>query len=196
MGVLFDRDMKLDFGRMFRGDLSGNLAIEETSGRFAFFVKDFGSGLNNVNVAWTDYSIWNASHQVVQNVAEAQIDEETSQIGFYWDANPNYVETSKVKMTPIYRLDDEGNETSAIIKYNVDIDNGLKQYTVWVNGQYVHFKVNENRYRLNLSTNKVDRLVINDIHVQTVDFSTSYNPEQLKDNLAQNVKNAMLNQIV
>lgn len=196
MGVLFDRDMNLDSVRMFRGDLSGNIAIEGSSGRFAFFVKELGSGLNNVNVAWTDYSIWNASHQIVQNAAEAQIDEETNQIGFYWDANPNYSETSKVILTPIYRLDDEGNETSVIIKYNVDIDNGLKQYTVWVNGQYVHFIVNENRYRLNLSTNKVDRLVINDIHVQTVDFSTSYNPEQLKDNLAQNVKNAMLNQIV
>ena len=196
MGLLFDRDMKLDSSRMFRGDLTGNIAIEGSSGRFAFFVKELGSGLNNVNTAWTDYSIWNASHQIVQNVAEAQIDEETNQIGFYWDANPNYAETSKVILTPIYRLDDEGNETSTIIKYNVEIDNGLKQYTVWINGQYVHFIVNENRYRLNLSTNKVDRLVINDIQVQTVDFSTSYNPEQLKDNLAQNVKNAMLNQIV
>lgn len=95
-------------------------------------------------------------------------------------------------------MDDLGNETSDIIKYSVDIanDNGLSNYTVWVNGDYVHFVVNENRYRMNLSTNTVDRLVVQDIPVTTVDFSTSYNPTQLRDNLAQNVRNTVLNQII
>ena len=49
---------------------------------------------------------------------------------------------------------------------------------------------------MNLSTNSVDRLVIQDIPVTTIDFSTSYSPTQLRDNLAQNIKTTMLNKIV
>ena len=101
-----------------------------------------------------------------------------------------------MKLSPVYKLDDNGDETKDITKYLVDINQGAVQYRVWINGDYVHFVVNGNRYRLNLKTNQVDRLVVQDIQVETVDFSTSYNPTQLRDNLAQNVRNTILNQII
>ena len=63
-------------------------------------------------------------------------------------------------------------------------------------GDYVHFIVNGNRFRLKLSTNMVDRLVVDDLFVETLDFSSSYTPDQLRDNLVQNVKQAMLYFIV
>ena len=99
-------------------------------------------------------------------------------------------------MEPIYKLDDEGNATSEKIKYSVKINDGEKQYGVWINDKYVHFTVNGNRYRLNLQTNSVDRLVVKDINANTVDFSTSFNPTQLRDSLSKNVRNTMLNKIV
>lgn len=65
-----------------------------------------------------------------------------------------------------------------------------------MNGDYVHFIVNGNRFRLKVSTNVVDRLVVDDLSVETLDFSSSYTPDQLRDNLVQNVKQAMLYFIV
>lgn len=99
-------------------------------------------------------------------------------------------------MTPVYKVDDDGNQTNEIVKYQVTIGGGVEQYTVWVNGNYVHFVVNGNRYRLNFETQTIDRLVVNDMPASTVDFSTSYTPTQLRDNLVQNVKTTILNQIV
>ena len=78
----------------------------------------------------------------------------------------------------------------------MDVNEGTTQYRVWVNGDYIHFVVNGNRYKLNRSSNTVDRLVVQDIPATTVDFSTSYSTTQLKDNLSQNVRTTILNQIV
>lgn len=196
MGTLFDRDLNLDNNRVIRGNMdSAGLVGVSTDGTKAFFVKEFGKGLNNVNTAWLDYSTWSNSWQIVPDVGEIAENVETHEFNVNWGLS-DYIETDGVKLSPVYGVDEEGNQTSDVIKYQITIGNGLKQYTVWVNLGFVHFLVNGNRYRVNLETNKVDRLVVNDIHASTVDFSTSYNPTQLRDNLAQNVKTTMLNQIV
>lgn len=123
------------------------------------------------------------------------MDDETQQIGIMWSSSP-YSGSDNVTLSPIYGTDDEGNYTSEKIKYLVSIKYGEKQYSVWINGKYVNFKVGDRRYRLNLDTNVVDCLVVKDINVRTIDFSTSFNPTQLRDAFAQNIKNTMLNQIV
>lgn len=66
MGILFDRDMNFDSGRLVRGNLnSGLVEIPDSGdGAYAFFVKDIGSGLNNINTAWVDYSVWSSSYNV------------------------------------------------------------------------------------------------------------------------------------
>lgn len=69
MGTLFDRDLKLDSDRVFRGAMSEDgLVSKSDSGQYAVFVKDFGKGLNNVNVALVEYSIWDGTHRVVSGV--------------------------------------------------------------------------------------------------------------------------------
>ena len=123
------------------------------------------------------------------------MDAERQQIGLTWGHSP-YSESEDVNLEPIYTIDDAGEKTAEISKYSVRINSGEKTYSVWVNGDYVHFIVNGNRYRLNLRTNSVDRLVVNDLNARTVDFSTQFNPTQLRDFLAQNVKTTMLNRIV
>ena len=78
MGTLFDRDMKLDSNRMFRGTMSEGLVQKNaTSGEYAIFVKDIGSGLNNVNTAWTSYENWNSSNHIELNVATGRVNDET-----------------------------------------------------------------------------------------------------------------------
>ena len=52
------------------------------------------------------------------------------------------------------------------------------------------------RYRMNLTTGAVECLVVEGMDASTVDFSTQYHPDQLRDNLVQNIKLAMLNQMV
>lgn len=81
MGIVFDRDMKIDDNRVFRGSMSNNLVSKDASGQYAFFIKDIDSGLNNINVAWVDYSIWSRSYGVVSDVATANmLDEETQKL--------------------------------------------------------------------------------------------------------------------
>lgn len=206
MGTLFDRDRNLDDNRVFRGKFKDNLvktpSDEDYSsipgGENAFFVKDMGNGLNNVNTAWVEYSTWDNSYRIESDdVGEANLNGDTKEISISWGYSDYSDQNGTgVKLSPIYEVDDEGNNTEEIVKYLVTIGDGSEKYTVWVNGDYVHFLVDGNRYRLNLKTMLVDRLVVNDIQVETVDFSTIYNPTQLKDNLAQNVKSTMLNQIV
>lgn len=199
MGTLFDRDLKLDEDRVFRGNMGAdNLVSADSSGNKAFFVKDMGKGLNNVNTAWVNYSKWASSYRIESaSVGTANMNEETKELQVKWGfsdySDPN---GTAVKLTPIYKVDDSGNTTTDIIKYLATIGDGSVQYTVWVNDGYVHFVVNGNRYRLNLSTLTLDRLVVSDIQVDTVDFSTQYDPTQLRDNLAQNVKTTMLNKMV
>lgn len=195
MGTLFDRDMDIDSSRVVRGNLQGNLVEKSDTGRYVFFVKELGAGLNNVNTAWVDYNTWATSYRVESNVATCDLDEETQERSIQWSSS-DYADTIPVKISPIYQLDDQGNETDTIIKFLVVVGDGSIQYRVWANKNYVHFVVNENRYRLNINDNTVDRLVVKDINVSTVDFSTSYNPTQLRDNLVQNVKTTMLYQIV
>ncbi len=195
MGILFDRDMNLDGNRVFRGNMSNNLVSKNDSGQYAFFVKDIGSGLNNINAAWSNWRSWEESHNVEPNVAGIVADSATNELTVQWGSS-NFIESDGVRFTPIYELDEDGNETTNLMKYSVDIGNGLRRYTVWINGDYVHFEVNGNRYRINLLTNSVDRLVVKDVPVTTIDFSTAYNPTQLRDNLAQNVKTTMTNQII
>ena len=74
MGMLFDRDLNLDDKRVFRGKMSNNLVESDNNGAYAYFVKDMGSGLNNINTAWTDYSNWDNSFKIMPNVAEIDVD--------------------------------------------------------------------------------------------------------------------------
>lgn len=203
MGILFDRDLNLDRNRLVKGKLKDNLLKTPSDPNYgsisdtekAFFVKDIGSGLNNINTAWVKYSTWEDSHKVVSNVGTVDKDDETNKLDVKW-GNSNYIEIDAVDFAPIYKVDEDGNYTTDIIKYQVTVGDGSVQYSVWVNGNYIHFLVNGNRYRINLQSLTVDRLVVSDMQATTVDFSTSYNPTQLRDNLAQNVKTTILNQMV
>ena len=84
MGVVYDRDMNIDSSRVFRGEMLNNLVEKDVNGRYAFFVKEADAGLNNINVAWVEYSTWECSHQVVSEVGEVVEDENTHQVSVTW----------------------------------------------------------------------------------------------------------------
>ena len=187
LGTLFDRDMNLMTDRAFRGNMDDGLVSTDEGGpmRHIIFMKTYDGGKNNINAAWADYANWGWS--IAENVEQGTLDAETKEISLA-------VGASSLKLTPIYNTDAmNGVPVDSIVKYLITVDDGVEQYEAWVNGgDYVHFLVAGNRYRLKLSTNTVDRLDFRDIAVETVDFSTSYSPDQLRDNLAQNIKQAML----
>lgn len=189
MGVVIDREWNVDTNRWFRGTLSDGIVSPSASGDKMFFVKDIGKGLNNVNTAWT--SNLNSFYEIHENVAEAT-----------WDNDTGVVSVAlgdvDVTLTPIFEVGASGKATTTIDKYLVD--DGSKSYTVRYSssyGGYIHFVLNGVRYRVcpldNDQKMLVDRLDVNSVEVTTVDFSTTYNPDKLRDNFAQNVKNAMLN---
>ena len=116
----------------------------------------------------------------------------TNKITVVWDSQSEYADFVGVTLEPIY--DSYG---SLIEKYLVNVDNGIEKYTVWVvEGRYVNFTVDGNRYRIDLDTNAIDRLVIQDMPATTVDFVPSFDITQLRDNLTKNIQNAMLNRVV
>ena len=197
MGIAFDRDMKVDGSRVFRGsfaDTSYKLVWKDGSGAYVFFVKDIDSGLNNINTAWSDISNWKYTI-VGEDVGTTRTDEETQRISVDWGISP-YAGDLSVEFSPIYNLDDNGQQEATPTKYLVSVDNGAIQYTVWKNAQYVNFIVEGTRYRMNLTTGVVECLVVEGMDASTVDFSTQYHPEQLRNNLVQNIKLSMLNRMV
>ena len=46
----------------------------------------------------------------------------------------------------------------------------------------------EERYRINLDTDVVDKLVVGDMPVSTLDFSTEYGFNELRDNILTNIR--------
>lgn len=197
MGVVFDRDMKVDENRVFRGSFTDNsyqLVQKDGSGEYVFFVKSIDSGWNNINTAWSDISNWKYTI-VSEDVGTTWTDESTQKIHVNWGISP-YAGEMSVEFSPIYDLNESGLKKDTPTKYFVDVDNGATKYTVWINGQYVNFIVDGTRYRMNLTTGVVECLVVQDMDVSTVDFFTQYQPEQLRNNLVQNIKMAMLNRMV
>ena len=197
MGVVFDRDMNVDENRVFRGSFTDNsyqLVQKDDSGEYVFFVKSIDSGLNNINTAWSDISNWKYTI-VSEDVGTTWTDESTQKIHVNWGISP-YAGEMSVEFSPIYDLNESGLKKDTPTKYFVDVDNGAMQYTIWINGQYVNFIVGSTRYRMNLTTGVVECLVVQDMDVSTVDFFTQYQPEQLRNNLVQNIKMAMLNRMV
>jgi hypothetical protein len=197
LGILFDRDMKVDGNRVFRGELQNGLATsDDGNGSLAIFVKESGKGLNNVNAAWMDWSTWESSHRVESNdVGQANAGPTENSLVVQWGGSA-YAGRKNVALSPVYELDDNGDQTEDYAKYLVTIEGGTSQYKVWINGNYVHFVLDGDRFRINLQTNVVDRLVVRDLPVVTLDFFSTCTPTQLRDSLSRNVKDAMLNQIV
>ena len=197
MGVVFDRDMKINENMIFRGSFTDNsyqLVQKDDSGEYVFFVKVMDAGWNNINTAWSDISNWKYTI-VSEDVGTTWTDESTQKINVNWGISP-YAGEMSVEFSPIYDLNENGYKEDTPTKYFVDVDNGATKYTVWINGQYVNFIVGGTRYRINLTTGVVECLVVQDMDVSTVDFFTQYQPEQLRNNLVQNIKMAMLNRIV
>lgn len=197
MGIVFDRDMKVDENRVFRGSFTDNsyqLVQKDGSGEYVFFVKSIDSGWNNINTAWSDISNWKYTI-VSEDVGTTWTDESTQKINVNWGISP-YAGEMSVEFSPIYDLNESGLKEDTPSKYLVSVDKGATQYTVWINGQYVNFIVGGTRYRMNLTTGVVECLVVQDMDVSTVDFFTQYQPEQLRNNLVQNIKMAMLNRMV
>ena len=108
-----------------------------------------------------------------------------------------------MKLTPVYEVEEYGVPTSTISKYVVDTsEEGIGQYSVKASGKYVHVIAKDessgeqSRYRINLETKMIDKLVFRDMQVSTMDFTTQYSYDQLCNNLLANVKQWMLNVIV
>ena len=63
-------------------------------------------------------------------------------------------------------------------------------------GNFIYVFVDGVRYALNMKTRKVDRLRFDSMSASVMDFSTQYGFEQLRNNLLNNLKQYMMNEIV
>ena len=63
-------------------------------------------------------------------------------------------------------------------------------------GNFIYVFVDGVRYALNMKTRKVDRLRFDSMPASVMDFSTQYSFEQLRNNLLNNLKQYMMNEIV
>ena len=161
MGIVFDRDMKVDENRVFRGSFTDNsyqLVQKDDSGEYVFFVKVMDAGWNNINTAWSDISNWKYTI-VSEDVGTTWTDESTQKINVNWGISP-YAGEMSVEFSPIYDLNESGLKEDTPSKYLVSVDKGATQYTVWINGKYVNFIVDGTRYRMNLTTGVVECLVV------------------------------------
>lgn len=75
-------------------------------------------------------------------------------------------------------------------------EDGSGKYMVKQTGDMVYAFADGVRYAINMKTQKVDRLLFNEMHASVMDFSTQYSFDQLRDNLLGNMKQYMMNRIV
>ena len=80
--------------------------------------------------------------------------------------------------------------------YSVAIPSTGKQYISFAFEGYVHFiDASGVRYKMETATNKVYKFTLNEIYVNTFDFSTPYSIVNMKNNLLVNLKQYMMNEI-
>ena len=80
--------------------------------------------------------------------------------------------------------------------YTVVIPSTGKQYKASIFDNYAHVVDGQGvRYKVNSKTNQVYKFTINEIYVNTFDFSTPYNIVIMKNNLLVNLKQYIMNEI-
>ena len=161
-----------------------------------FIMKDMEGGKNNCNVVWMDSSTWNAVKKIYRNIGTVKKEEEEG--GMYvltvdFGMKPGY--PSVLELMPAFATtaDMEEDPQGYIVTTSAD---GTGKYSVKPNDRLVNVIADGNRYIINLDTLRVDRLEFRETFVHTMDFTTQYQYIQLKNNLLQNIKQYMMNQIV
>ena len=83
------------------------------------------------------------------------------------------------------------------IRFNVDVnENHVGSYVVNSKDDKVDVVVDGRRYRLDLNARTVESWILQDVEVNTMDFSTQYTPQTLRDVMVKNIQQWMLGEIV
>lgn len=168
-----------------------------------FILKKPRGGLNKCNSVWMPLSTWQAGHLIVtQDVGHSEFEADKNKYIVTFDEQV-YDTPEKLTLTPVYQTDEStGAVLNSVGSFLVDTrDDGSEQYNVKPIGNNVHVIAKgvrtgvADRYVVNISTGNVKRLVFNDMPARTIDFETQYSPEQLRDNLFNNIRQYMLNEI-
>ena len=168
-----------------------------------FILKKPRGGLNKCTSVWMPLSTWQAGHLIVtQDVGHSEFEADKNKYIVTFDEQV-YDTPEKLTLTPVYQTDEStGAVLNSVGSFLVDTrDDGSEQYNVKPIGNNVHVIAKgvrtgvADRYVVNISTGNVKRLVFNDMPARTIDFETQYSPEQLRDNLFNNIRQYMLNEI-
>ena len=192
IGLLFDRDWDEQQGKFVRGKMVNGL-IDTTNGTTdVFILKDVSMGKNNCNSIQIAKRTWDSNYKKVK-VGTMTVDEDDGTISVEWDDDA--IDTPET--IEIYPASD----TQYTVTYMFD---GSEQYTVRKYARtYIHFVARGgdtqlmNRYRINTLTKEVDMLMFNNMEdCSTLDFSTSFTPDAIRDSLVRNIKQCMFNEML
>ena len=195
IGNLFGYDMQQIQGKFVAGQLNADGLIDiGVPNTETLIKKDVQDANNYVNIVRVKTSTWEANHKIVSDVGHLEWDEETGAYqGLFTEENsPEFL-----TLAPIKRIDDT-SVREYVSGYVVNVDpTGIGQYEVNANDpQYMHFMANGTRYRASVKNLKIDRFEFNEMDATTVDFTSTYNVDKLRENLWMNFKTFMLNLLV
>lgn len=199
IGTLYDTGMEAVTGKTIPGNMSVDGLFSPALGGQHIGVKvDVGGSNNRLNMVWTSVQTWN-SNCIVQEVGvldrlshAGSSEEEDTTIAV--DFNGAYQDVpSTVTLTPVSTTTSSGS--SLVLQYVVKVDGDETTYSV-VDNKLNFLSANGTRYLVDLESEVVKRLVFREMDVLAFDFSTQYLPDQLRNNLTTNVKQAMMNQMV
>lgn len=195
IGPLLDKNMEFTPSRLLFGTMVDGVVNEDANGDSAFVVKNMGEGNNNCNVVEIKRDDWNANFSVVENVGDiGEADEDNGEYMVSFDTSLSH--PNLLLLTPITTVDAYGQ--NVVLQYRVTTDfDGINDYAANVmDDDCLNVVADGERYRINLRTGQVDKLVFNPMYGKTIDFTTFYSFEQLRENLLTNLKQCMMNQIV
>lgn len=170
---------KVVHGKLVNGLISTTAGVDTT-----FIVKKVGSGMNNVNSVWLPYSTWANNCKFVRDGALT--------------VTGNGLARSYGTMFgiagPTYDADDTEYDNPM---YTVTVNSTGRQYLIQAFDGVIHAVNGDGtRYRIDLNSNVVYKLVLPELYVNAFDFTTIYNVDALKNNLLVNLKQTMMNRIV
>jgi len=215
IGTLFDVKMELAQGKTFFGNIATNYEIVD--GYENIFVT-VGNNLprNVLNAVWTSKETWDGFCSVEKNVGtmvdnnqpeEVDVQDEEGDA----DGGQGSVEAQQVAEQQQYEMvaQFDGDLSSTYLSVSPQYGSGtnitgylvktspkdIGYSVVPVDGK-IHVVVEGRRFSIDLTQKTIDYLRFDEMPVNLLDFSTTYLPEKLRDNLLDNTRQAMLAQIV
>lgn len=181
VGNIFDENFSQVQGKIVQGELVNGLINTSSGTSKTFIIKNINEGRNNINSVWVNTSLWNTNVKIIgfeKDPGSVEVDEDETNIVVRFKSGIGDVDLTYNEEYDKYIIDGIDDD-----QHRVQEIEGVISY---VSGGV--------RCQVNIVSKEVKKLVFNEMTVSTVDFSTRYDYESIRNLMFSTIKQYMLNE--